>query len=153
MRGLLKSDLILRSELRKDASGRDSTGDEICLDDHAKLRFDTGTLGDRVAASSPDSIFRYFDVDVARLTVRCNLSRLVEETDHDLLNAVSEYGLLKQSLGEAYGREEYAISALLNVEKQAAHPSPPTRRRVPLSDNSPEAAELGAAAVAALDGK
>jgi len=150
VRGLLKSDLVLNRQVRRDSNTGESTVDELRLGDHTPLRFESGAPGSRVTAASPASTFRYFDVDVKRPTVRCNLSRLVEETDPDLLNAVADYGLMKQGLGEAYGPEELPVLSLLAVEKRPPHPSPPIRKRNPLSEEAPEAAELKAAALAAL---
>jgi hypothetical protein len=150
VRGLLRSDLILRREALKDANSGEVTVNELRLDDHTPLRFERGAPGSRVTAASPASTFRYFDVDVTRLTVRCNLSRLVQETDPDLLNAIAEYGLMKQGLGEAYGPEELPVLSLLAVEKRPPHPSPPIRKKGPLSEDAPEAAELEAAALAVL---
>jgi hypothetical protein len=150
VRGLLRSDLILRREARKDANAGDLTVNEIRLADHATLRLEGGAPGSRVSASSPASTFRYFDADTGRKTVRCNLSRVVLETDPDLLNAVADYGLMKQGLGEAYGPEELPVLSLLAVEKRPPHPSPPIRKKEPLSEEAPEAAELKAAALAAL---
>lgn len=153
VRGLLRSDLVLRREARKDVNSDESTVNEIRLDDHAPLRLEGGASGSRVSASSPASTFRYFDADAGRKTVRCNLSRLVSETDPDPLNAVAEYGIMKQGLGETYGSEELPILTLLTVEKRPPHPSPPIRRKEPLHDDAPEAVELKAAALAALGDK
>jgi hypothetical protein len=150
VRGLLRSDLVLRRQVRRDANSGESTVDEIRLGQRAPLRFEGGAPGSRVSASSPASTFRYFDADAGRKTVRCNLSRLVFETDSDLLNAVAEYGLMKQGLGEAYGFAELPVLSLLTVEKRPPHPSPPIRKKAPLSEDAPEAAELKAAALAAL---
>lgn len=153
VRGLQRSDLILRREARKDAKGGNVTVNEIRLDDHATLRFESGAPGSRVSASSPASTFRYFDADAGRKTVRCNLSRVVLETDPDLLNAAAEYGLMKQGLGGTYELEELPVVSLLAVEKRPPHPSPPIRKKEPLSEEAPEAAELRAAALAALGEK
>jgi hypothetical protein len=153
VRGLLRGDLILLRQVRRDANSGESAVEEIQLDDHPPLRFEGGAPRSRVSASSPVSTFRYFDVDVARRTVRCNLSRLAEETDHELLNAAAEYGLLKQGLGEAVSIEELPVLMLLGVEKRPPHPSPPTRKRNPLPDGAPESEALRAAALAVIDEK
>lgn len=152
VRGLLKSDLVLRRQVRRDANTGESTFDEIRLSDRVPLRFEGGVPGSRVTAASPVSMFRYFDVDVTRLTVRCNLSRLVEETDHELLGAAADYWVLKQGLGEKVSIEELPVLMLLAIEKRPPHPSPPIRKKEPLSEDAPEAAELKAAALAALGG-
>lgn len=150
VRGLVRSDVILRRVVLKDANSGEVAVSEIRLGDHAALRFEGGAPGSRVSASSPASTFRYFDADAGRKTVRCNLSRLVEETDPDLLNAAAEYALLKQALGEAYRPEELPVLTLLTVEKRPPHPSPPTRRKIPLPDDAPDAEALRAAVLAAL---
>jgi hypothetical protein len=150
VRGLLRSDLVLRRVVRRDANTGESTFDEVRLGDRAPLRFEGGAPGSRITAASPASTFRYFDVDVTRLTVRCNLSRLVEETDHELLNAGAEYWALKQGMGEKTSIEELPVLMLLAIEKRPPHPSPPTRKRNPLPDDAPEAESLRAAALAAL---
>ena len=151
VRGLLKSDLVLRRQVRRDANTGESTFDEIRLGDRVSLRFEGGAPGSRVTAASPVSTFRYFDVDVTRLTVRCNLSRLVEETDHELLGAAADYWVLKQGLGEKVSIKELPVLMLLAIEKRPPHPSPPIRKKQPLSEDAPEAPELKAAALAALD--
>jgi hypothetical protein len=150
VRGLLKSELVLNRQVRRDSNTGESTFDEIRLGDRAPLRFESGAPGSRVTAASPASTFRYFDVDVTRLTVRCNLSRLVQETDPDLLNAIAEYELMKQGMGEKVSIEELPVLMLLAIEKRPPHPSPPVRKKEPLSEDAPEAAELRAAALAAL---
>ena len=150
VRGLLRSDLILRRLVRRDANSGESTVDEIRLGDRPPLRFEGGAPGSRVSASSPASTFRYFDVDAGRKTVRCNLSRLVEETDHELLGAAADYWVMKQGMAEKTSIEELPVLMLLAIEKRPPHPSPPTRKRNPLPDDTPEAAELRAAALAAL---
>jgi hypothetical protein len=148
VRGLLRSDLVLTFE----AVGGAATLHEIALAGRPPLRFASPSPGGRVTATSPASSFKYFDVDLSRKTVRCNLTRLADETDPDLLAAVSEYGLLKQGLesGSSYGPEESPIVALLAAKKQAPHPSPPYRKRVPWTEGGPEADELAAAARAAV---
>jgi hypothetical protein len=150
VRGLVRSDVVLRRVARKDANSGEVVVSEIRLDGHAPLRLEGGAPGSRVSASSPASTFRYFEADAGRKTVRCNLSRLVDETDRDLLNAAAEYALLKQALGESYGAEELPILTLLTVEKRPPHPSPPTRKRVSLADETPEAEALRSAVLAAL---
>jgi hypothetical protein len=99
------------------------------------------------------STFRYFNVDVARKTVRCNVSRLAEETDHELLSAGAEYWAMKQGMGERESIEELPVLMLLAVEKRPPHPSPPTRKKNPLPDGAPEAEALRAAALAVIDEK
>jgi hypothetical protein len=148
VRGLLRNDLVLTLEV---AAGR-ATLHEISLAGRPALRFASPSPGGRVTATSPASSFRYFDVDLSRKTVRCNLTRLADETDLDLLSAVSEYGLLKQGLenGSSYGPEEAPVVALLAARKPAPHPSPPYRTRVPWTEGGPEADELAAAARAAV---
>jgi hypothetical protein len=152
VRGLLRSDLVLRHEVRRGAEGKDITVDEIRLGDGAPMRFEGRGVGERVAASSPASTFRYFDRDVARKTVRCNLARLVEETDHALLSAVADYA--EQGLEESgLAPEELPIFTLRAVEKRPPLPSSPVRKKGPLSVDLPEAVELKAAVLAALGGR
>ncbi len=150
VRGLLRSDLVLRREVRRDANSGESTVDEIRLGDGAPLRFEGGAPGSRVTAASPVSTFRYFDVDVTRPTVRCNLSRLVEETDHELLGAAADYWAMKQGMGEKVSIEELPVLMLLAIEKRPPLPSPPIRKKKPLSEDAPEAVDLKSAALAAL---
>jgi len=152
VRGLVRSDLILRHDVRPGADGREITADEIRLDTGAPLRFVVSGSGGRIAASSPVSTFRYFGQDVSRKTVRCNLSRLVEETDHYLLPAAAEY--IRQGLeDDGLAPEELPVLALLAVEKRPPRPSSPIRRKAPLPEDAPEAAELKFAALAVLDEK
>jgi hypothetical protein len=148
VRGLVRSDLVLTLEV----VGAQATLHEIALAGGPPLRLASPSPGGRITAASPASSFRYFDVDLSRKTVRCNLTRLADEADPDLLAAVSEYGLLKQGLenGPSYGPEEAPIVALLAARKQAPHPSPPYRKRVPWMEGGPEADDLAAAARAAL---
>jgi len=148
VRGLLRSDLVLTLE----AVGGSATLHEIALGGRAGLRFASPSPGGRVTATSPASSFRYFDVDLSRKTVRCNLARLADETDPDLLAAAAEYGLLKQGLenGSSYAPEETPVLALVAARKQPPHPSPPYRKRVPWTDGGSGADELAAAAVAAV---
>jgi hypothetical protein len=148
VRGLLRNDLLLTLE----AVGGQATLHEIALAGRPPLRFASPSPGGRVTATSPASSFKYFDVDLSRKTVRCNLTRLADEADLDLLAAVSDYGLLKQGLenGSSYGPEEAPVVALLAARKQPPHPSPPYRKRVPWTEGGPEADELAAAARAAV---
>jgi hypothetical protein len=149
VRGLVRSDLVLRHETRRVAAGREITVDEIRLGDGAPMRFEGSGPGGRVAASSPVSTFRYFDRDVARKTVRCNLARLARETDDSLLSAVADY--VEQGLeDDGLAPEELPIFTLRAVEKRRPLPSPPIRKKGPLSADLPEAAELKAAVLAAL---
>jgi hypothetical protein len=146
VRGLVRSDLVFSRE-----TGPEGTTDAIGLDDRPALRFTSTRPGGRMTAASPASSFRYFDQDLSRKTVRCNLSRLVEETDRDLFAAAAEWGLLVQGLDVgAGGPEDAVIRTLLAVQKQAPHPSPPIRTRVPLPETEPGAAGLAAAALAAF---
>jgi hypothetical protein len=148
VRGLLRSDMALTLE----AVGGQASLHEIGFAGRPVLRFASPAAGGRVTATSPASSFRYFDVDLSRKTVRCNLSRLADEADPDLLAAASEYGLLKQGLenGTAYAPEESPVLALLAAKKQAPHASPPYRRSIPWTDVGPEADDLAAAARAAV---
>lgn len=149
VRGLVRSDLVLRHEARPGAEGKEITVDEIRLGDGAPMRFEGSGPGGRVAASSPVSTFRYFDRDVARKTVRCNLARLAEETDHSLLSAVADY--VEQGLeDDGLAPEEMGIFTLRAVEKRPPLPSAPVRKKGPLSADLPEAGELKAAVLAAL---
>ena len=147
VRGLLRSDLVLTLE----AVGEATLG-EVGLAGRPLLRLSSPASGGRVTASSPVSTFWYFDVDLPRKTVRCNLSRLVDETDRDLPAAVSEYALLKQGLegGGAYAPEERPVLTLLALSKRAPNPSPPFRRRVPMPEGGPETDDLIAAVRAAV---
>jgi hypothetical protein len=149
VRGLMRSDLVLRHEARPGAEGKEITVDEIHLGDGATMRFEGSGQGGRVAASSPVSTFRYFDRDVARKTVRCNLFRLAEETDHFLLAAVADY--LEQGLeDDGLAPEELPVFTLRAVEKRPPHPSSPTRKKILLPDDAPEAGALRAAVLTAL---
>jgi len=149
VRGLLRSDLVLRHEARRGAEGKEITVDEIRLGDGAPMRFESSGPGGRIAASSPVSIFRYFERDLARKTVRCNLARLVEETDHFLLSAVADY--VEQGLEDAgLAPEELPVFTLRAVEKRPPLPSPPVRKKGPLTGDLPEAGELRSAVLAAL---
>ena len=149
VRGLVRSDLVLRHEARRGAEGKEITVDEIRVGDGVPMRFEGGGPGERVAASSPASTFRYFDQDVARKTVRCNLFRLAEETDHSLLSAVADY--LEQGLeDDGLAPEELPIFTLRAVEKRPRSPSSPVRKKGSLSADLPEAVELKAAILAAL---
>jgi hypothetical protein len=148
VRGLLRSDLVLRVEAVGQASLH-----EIGLAGRPALRLASPSPGGRVTATSPTSSFRYFDIDLSRKTVRCNLSRLADETDPDLLSAVVDYGLLKQGFegGSSDAPEEIPVLVLLAARKEPPHPSPPFRRRIPWTDGGPGADELAASARAALD--
>jgi hypothetical protein len=148
VRGLLPGDLVFTLESVAGQAGRH----EISLAGRAPMRFSSATPGGRITAESPGSTFLYFDTDLSRRTVRCNLARLAEETDAELLRAAEEYGLLKQGLegGGAYAPEESPVVTLLAVVKQSAHPSPPARKAVPLAEGEEGAAELAQAAAAAL---
>jgi hypothetical protein len=147
VRGLVRSDLVIALESVGPASLH-----EIGFAGRPVLRLATQAAGGRVTATSPASEFRYFDVDLPRKTVRCNLTRLANETDPDLLAAAAEYGLLKQGLenGSSYGPEELPVVALLAARKPLPHPSPPYRKSVPWTEGGPEADDLAAAARAAI---
>lgn len=149
VRGLLRSDLVLTLEV----VGGQASIHEIGLAGAPALRFSSPSPGGRVTATSPASSFRYFDVDLPRKTVRCNLARLADETDADLLPAAEEYFLLKQGLenGSSYAPEEIPVLSLLAVKKPPPHPSPPYRRRVPWTDGGSQADDLSAAARAAVE--
>jgi hypothetical protein len=146
----VRSDLILRHEVRRGAGGKEIALDEIRLGGGAPLRFEgDGPMG-RIAASSPASTFRYFERDVSRKTVRCNLARLAEEADHALLAAAADY--LDQGLeDDGLAPEETAIMTLHAVEKRPQPASPPVMEKRPLSADLPEAAELKVAVLAALE--
>ncbi len=147
VRGLVRDDLFLVLETAGPAALH-----EIGFLGRPVLRFASPAPGGRVTATSPASEFRYFDADLPRKTVRCNLARLADETDADLLPAAVEYGLLKQGLenGASWGPEEFPVVALLGVAKPPPHPSPPYRRSVPWTEGGPEADDLAAAARAAI---
>ena len=136
VRGLVRSDLILRHEVVRGVDGRDVTQDEIRLDAGPPLRFMHSGPGGRITASSPVSTFRYFDQDVSRKTVRCNLSRLAEETDYFLLPAAAEY--IRQGLeDDGLAPEEFSVLTLLGGEKRLAQVSVPPRKKVPLPKTRP----------------
>jgi hypothetical protein len=147
VRGLVRSDLVLSLEVIGPASLH-----EVGFAGRSVLRFASPAAGGRVTATSPASEFRYFDVDLPRKTVRCNLTRLADETDPDLLAAAEEYGLLKRGLenGTSYVPEELPVVALLAAKKPPPHPSPPFRKSVPWTEGGPEADDLAAAARAAI---
>jgi hypothetical protein len=147
VRGLLRSDLVLVLESVGPAALH-----EIGLGGRPFLRFAAAAPGGRVTATSPASEFRYFDVDLPRRTVRCNLARLADEADPDLLAAAAEYGLLKQGLenGAGWAPEELPVVALLAAKRPPPHPSPPYRRSIPWTEGGPESDDLAAAARAAI---
>ncbi len=58
---------------------------------------------------------------------------------------------MKQGMGEKVSIEELPVLMLLAIEKRPPHPSPPIRKKKPLSEDAPEAAELKTAAFAALE--
>jgi len=144
LRGLFRSDLVLTLE----TVGRAEIH-EIGFAGRPALRFESPSPGGRVTASSPVSSFRYFDIDVATKTVRCNLARLADETDYELLRAAAEY--FEQELEEdGLASEEAPLLTLRAVARSPARPSPPIRKRVPWTEGGPEADELAAAARAAI---
>jgi hypothetical protein len=147
VRGLVRSDFVLTFETIGPASLH-----EIGFAGRPVLRLASPAAGGRVTATSPSSEFRYFDVDLPRKTVRCNLTRLADETDPDLLAAAEEYGLLKRGLenGSGYVPEELPVVALLAARKPPPHPSPPFRKSVPWTEGGPEADDLAVAARAAI---
>ncbi len=145
VRGLLRDDLALTFEAAGDAE-RVYT---ISLGGRAPLRFRTSGPGGRVTVSSPVSTFRYFEQDLDRKTVRCNLSRLAEETDPDLVRAAGEY--LEQGLeDDGLSAEELPILALSRVERRPPLAVPPTRRTIPWTDGGADADDLASAARALL---
>jgi hypothetical protein len=149
VRGLRSGDLVLRRDVRRGPEGRDVTLDEIRIDDGPVLRLTSRSTGGRVEAASPVSTFRYFESDAGRKTVRCNLARLADETDRELLRAVAEYEDLNLE-DDGLADEELLVLTLLAVEKRPVNPSPPARRRVPLPEGERDAADLAARARAAL---
>lgn len=149
VRGLVRGDLVLRHEARRGAGGKEATVDEIRFAGGPPLRFEGSGRGGRVAAASPVSTFRYFERDVARKTVRCNLARLAGETDPALLSAVADY--VEQGLeDDGLAPEELPVFTLRAVEKRPPPPSPPVRRKEALPADLPEARDLRAAVLAAL---
>ena len=144
LRGLFRSDLVLTME----TIGRAAIH-EVAFAGRPALRFESPSPGGRVTATSPVSSFRYFEVDVATKTVRCNLGRLADETDYELLRATAEY--FEQELEEdGLASEELPLLTLRAVGKRSPLPSPPIRKRVPWTEGGPEADELAAAARAAV---
>jgi len=145
VRGLLRDDLVLTFE----AVGNAARVYAISLGGRAPLRFETAGPGGRVTVSSPISTFRYFEQDLDRKTVRCNLSRLADETDHGLTRAAGDY--LEQGLeGDGISSEELPVFALSRVEKRPPLAVPLTRRTVPWTDGGAEADDLASAARALL---
>jgi hypothetical protein len=144
VRGLFPSDLVLTLE----SVGRAAIH-EIGFAGRPALRFASPSPGGRITVTSPASTFRFFETDVSRKTVRCNLSRLAEETDHDLVRAAGEY--LEQGLeDDGVSSEEFPVFALAGVERRPPLAVPPTRKTVPWTDGGPEADDLAAAARAAV---
>jgi hypothetical protein len=144
LRGLFRSDLVLTLE----TAGRAEIH-EIGFAGRPALRFTSPAPGGRVTAASPASSFRYFEVDLATWTVRCNLARLAEETDYELLRAAAEY--FEQELEEdGLAPEEAPLLTLRAVVKAPPRPSPPIRKRVPWTEGGAEADDLAAAARAAV---
>jgi hypothetical protein len=148
VRGLVRSDLILRHAVVRGADGRDVVTDEFRLDAGPPLRFVHGGAGGRITASSPVSTFRYFDQDVSLKTVRCNLSRLAEETDFHLLPAAAEY-IVQGLEDDGLAPEEYPVLTLLAGDKRTTRAAP-LREKVSLPGDAPEASALRAAVLEAL---
>ena len=99
--------------------------------------------------SSPVSTFRYFEQDLDRKTVRCNLSRLAEETDHDLVRAAVEY--LEEGLED--GRDLLRGAARprpLPRREEAARRGAADRKTVPWTDGGTDADDLASVARALL---
>lgn len=144
LRGFFRSDLVLTMETIGHAAIH-----EIGFAGRPALRFESPAQGGRVTATSPASAFRYFETDVATRTVRCNLARLAEETDHDLVGAAADY--FEQDLEEdGLTSEEVPLLTLRAVVKRPPPPSPPIRKRVPWTEGGPQADDLAAAARAAV---
>ncbi len=144
VRGLMRSDLVLTLE-----SIGQATINEIGFTGGPVLRFASPSPGGRVTATSPASTFHFFESEAARKTVRCNLSRLAEETDHDLLRAAADY--FEQGLeDDGLAPEELPLALLRAVARRPPGPSPPTRNRVAMPEGAPGADELAAAARAAV---
>jgi hypothetical protein len=145
VRGLLRDDLVLAYE----AVGSSARLYAISIGRGAPLRFETSGPGGRVTASSPLSSFRYFEHDLVLRTVRCNLSRLADETDGGLLRAAAEY--MEQGLeADGLSPEELPVLALAAAERRPPPAVPPTRRTVPWMDGGADADDLAAAARAAI---
>ena len=145
VRGLLRDDLILTYE----AVGNSARLYAISMGSGAPMRFETSGPGGRVTASSPLSSFRYFEHDLVLRTVRCNLSRLADETDGGLLRAAAEY--MEQGLeADGLSPEELPVLALATAEKRPPPAVPPIRRTVPWTDGGADADDLAAAARAAI---
>jgi hypothetical protein len=144
LRGFFRSDLVLTMETVGPA-----TIHEIGFAGRPPLRFESPAQGGRVTATSPVSSFRYFETDVATRTVRCNLARLAEETDHELVRAAADY--FEQDLEEdGLTSEEVPLLTLRAVVKRPPPASPPIRKRVPWTEGGPDADDLAAAARAAV---
>ena len=144
VRGLMRSDLVLTLESVGQAAIH-----EIGFAGGPVLRFANPSPGGRVTATSPASTFRFFETEVSRKTVRCNLSRLADETDPDLLRAATDY--FEQGLeDDGLAPEELPVGVLRAVARRPPSPSPPTRNRVAMPDGAPGADELVAAARAAV---
>ncbi|MFI5119226.1 MAG: hypothetical protein ACHQM4_02385 [Thermoanaerobaculia bacterium] len=145
VRGLLPDDLVLTLE----AVGNAARVHTISLGGRAPLRLETAGRGGRVTVSSPVSTFRYFEQDLDRKTVRCNLSRLADETDPGLVRAAGDY--LEQGLeDDGISSEELPVFALSRVETRPPLAVPPTRTTVPWTDGGAEADDLASAARALL---
>ncbi len=144
-RGLLRDDLVLTLE----AVGNGPRVHAVSLGAGAPMKFETSGAGGRVTASSPVSTFKYFEHDLLRKTVRCNLSRLADETDPGLLRAAAEW--LEQGLeDDGISSEELPLLALSGVEKRPPRAVLPDRKTVPWTDGGEEAEALAAAARAAV---
>jgi hypothetical protein len=145
VRGLLRDDLVLTFE----AVGSSARLYTISLGGGAPLRFETSGSGGRVTVSSPVSTFRYFEPDLGLRTVRCNLSRLADEANRDLLRAAADY--MEQGLeDDGLSPEELPVLALAAAVKRPPPAVPPTRRTVPWTDGGAEADDLAASARAAM---
>jgi hypothetical protein len=145
VRGLLRDDLVLTFE----AVGSSARLYTISLGGGTPLRFEASGPGGRVTVFSPLSSFRYFEHDLGLRTVRCNLSRVADETDRNLLRAAADY--VEQGLeDDGLSAEELPVLALAAAVKRPPPAVAPTRRIVPWTDGGAGADDLAAAARAAI---
>ena len=151
VRGLLRDDIHLRQALPPEGSASVVRVSEAWVGGHAPLRLVRPSQRDRVVATSPAGEFRWYEPDLFSATVRCNLFRLAEATDPDLLRAAVEWGELRESVDVRPG--EGGDEVLLDLRAVAGwkpRPSPPVRRLLPLPDDDPAAEPLRRALLEAL---
>lgn len=131
--GLDRDDLLAIAVLPLTASPAGPTRHEIRLGSGLPLLLERRPDVPRVTASMGSGTFRFFLEDARSRTVRCALTRLVDEGDGRLLAALSE---LAQALPEAAGEELRPLWLL--VER----PSKPSGESEKLAEDDERVAKL-----------